>query len=774
MGMNRAIKTTIYMLLLFSAALQGAFATVSSVTVTAAPRSVIGGVQYYLAGQSYTFRVQATSANTMKSDWNSIVLNIDNSGVNTITISVDTDTQTAATGLNLVGVVDNSIYATGNLDYDITVMVRWDATELANAARNVSATVSDDTPSSLGNNSAAVSFGVSASVKAMNFVQTGAAGDAKITPLHDTFNVTGVIVYNVASATALDTIPAGNIASVSLLRNPGAVATGFVNGAALPSFSFPVSISYFNGPGLGNYTWQVRVVMQAAVGGTTEDSANTLAIRCDRVRITDIQFLAGGGVSTAPNYWRSTNVPGVTIRVFANMENGAGNVEGNTIVRIRYDYGAGAVDTDVTILSGAASGDAVITYPVVAAGNTLLPGGYIINYRGEEIIGGPYDEIAPYGQHVNTAITQDPTQVNVYWDNVDPPRNFAIGSVFATTGVHTTTASSLTLNWTPLVAGGANGDFSSYKIYVKRSVDAVWNVINSGTDPTLGIIGTSSATVLGLVPFTNYDYRLSAIDVFGNETALGDMITGTIGTKPVSVAVTLSDGILQHADASFATYIPATVRPLRNSAIRVTLDIVTAGTYPDQVNLHIGNALIPALPVPSADRINCSKTAPNRYVGYIPTTHPYNIVGGQIWFVVEMIYNGVSVFVDHDGGASYIDYEWNFFIDPSLAVNFTPWPTRILNNVITDANPVAYPSYYLTDNAFVTIEIYDIKGRHVATLLDRAPRLAGQNIKDQGWNGTNKANRKVGVGLYYIHIKAERQSDGKTIISKFEKVVMAR
>jgi hypothetical protein len=53
-------------------------------------------------------------------------------------------------------------------------------------------------------------------------------------------------------------------------------------------------------------------------------------------------------------------------------------------------------------------------------------------------------------------------------------------------------------------------------------------------------------------------------------------------------------------------------------------------------------------------------------------------------------------------------------------------------------------------------------------------RKAGQNIKEQGWRGTNKYNKKLGIGLYYIHFKAKRVSDGKVILDSFQKVVVAK
>jgi flagellar hook assembly protein FlgD len=86
---------------------------------------------------------------------------------------------------------------------------------------------------------------------------------------------------------------------------------------------------------------------------------------------------------------------------------------------------------------------------------------------------------------------------------------------------------------------------------------------------------------------------------------------------------------------------------------------------------------------------------------------------------------------------------------------------------------VAYPSYFLTEDAYVTIQVYDIKGRPVATLLERAFRRGGQNIKENGWAGVNKSGNRLGVGLYYIHIEARAAGSGRTILNEFEKVVVA-
>ena len=172
---------------------------------------------------------------------------------------------------------------------------------------------------------------------------------------------------------------------------------------------------------------------------------------------------------------------------------------------------------------------------------------------------------------------------------------------------------------------------------------------------------------------------------------------------------------------------------------------------------------------------------PNQWNAYIPDTSPLIDVGKNTGFILELIRGGVKSYADHNSEledpaipatVTPNDYEWAFTI--SSAPKFTPWPTRILNNVITNKNPVAYPSFYLTDDAYVTIKAYDIKGRVVDTLLDKGFRNGGQNIKEGGWRGSNRSGKKLGPGLYYINIKARRASDGRVILNENEKVVVAR
>jgi hypothetical protein len=296
------------------------------------------------------------------------------------------------------------------------------------------------------------------------------------------------------------------------------------------------------------------------------------------------------------------------------------------------------------------------------------------------------------------------------------------------------------------------------------------------------------------------------VDVFGNEVANTNYLYipnvpptpdyGTASTVASTINVSISDGITRYEDKSFTDDPLASARPLRKTAIRISMFIVGVDALPDEVNI-IG---IPNVADPSADgsvvlagaldpadegtayfRYSGLKVGPNQWNAYIPDTSPLINVGQNTGFILELVRGGVKSYADHNSEledpavpatVTPNDYEWTFTI--SSAPQFTPWPTRILNNVITDRNPLAYPSFYLTDDAFVTIKAYDIKGRVVDTLLDRGFRKGGQNIKEGGWRGSNRSGKKLGPGLYYINIKARRASDGRVILNENEKVVVAR
>jgi len=802
--------------------------TINSVTLTPAnPTLLSNGLSYYLAGKAYIFTVQVTDPDVAAwGDITDVRVTIPNS------VNIVVALNPGGTG-NRLGDISSStgpvdviqanipvIDTPNNFTVTLGIRFRWDTAE-SNwaAARSIvgSATTTVPANNTL-TNTKLVSYGVNSSIRILNFAQDGDASDGRVNPWHTAFNVTGTIVYDVPGASSTDAVhlvaDAGageyNAAGAELYRNGN--ATGHTD-AAPAALSITVTAEWFITLGwataAGNHNWTVRVTMNTA--GGPETSTNTLAINCDRIEVTLIEFINGGGVGpTGPifkaDYYRNVNVPGTQIRVTAELDNAGTPMVGNTYI-VFQDNSASSNQFTVLIANGQPQGVVNITYPAVPA-DVPDNATTALTYTAIRVYGGAYDgDIAAAEGQDNPADIPQPIHPTFYWDSNDPPG--ANGTNFTAWIGQTQTSFSFTINWTPLTEGAPDldADFYTYRIYHKSAASSTWLVVDRNTTgyATLGTINTGSVSISGLSPITIYNYYLTAVDVFGQEVVF-DTVTGAdqayedapaanpdgdyfgkIATAAVTILTDITDGVDEYDDDSFTGNISATTRPVRKSAIRVRFSI-SGGTEVDAVNIIVaadpGANLVnistgQLIGVEGTDywKYSCTNPFPNSWVGYIPETNPLMAIGSNVKFIIGLIKSGVEVYADHDseGEAPPGDpnnYEWNFAVVKQTT--FKPWPVRILNNVITKKHPVAYPSYYLSDDAYVTIRVFDIKGRQVVTLLDNAYRRGGQNIKERGWRGDNKAQRKLGVGLYYIQIRAKRASDGKVILNKFRKVVMAR
>lgn len=799
MGTIRYIGIVITVLAIVLAPASVTRGTINFITLTLVnpgdnPTSLSNGSGYYLAGKTYSFQINVVDPDitgwAQLTDVRIIIPNTTN-----IVVSLNP----SGTGVGLpVTVVSGAVNAVATVtgDYNNCTVIfeitfRWDTPESVWASRTMTASA---TSTNTRTTDRIVSYGVCSTVKIINFAQNGVAADAMVNPWHDAFNVTGAVIYNVPGATIADrlnTVDPGEITNTTLYIDGN--ATGFSDAVMADDLSYTVTAQYIDlnlVTKLGNHSWSVQCSM--ATAGASEGSANTLVLNCDQVQVTAIAFLNGGGVD-APNYYRSVNVPGTQVRVTARMQNGGGNVVGNTTVTVRNVTEGPAGDITVLIANGQGSGIGDVTNPTTVNGTTEVD-----TYRIQTVTGGAHGgDTAPNGQSDETRITQ-PANPVIYWDDDDPPGPDS--APFTTGSSPSPTAYSLTFSWQALTTAGPDfdGDFYTYRLYYKEQASPVWLIVDRNTAgyAALGAIGagTVTATIPDLRPITNYDYYITAIDVFGNEVDVLNYFpsspSGTAATIASTVEVSITDGIDSFDNSSFDNP-AASARLLRKTAIRVSMFIVGAGDLPDSVNViaakdgatdivAAGAGVINGALKENTDyfRLSSIKTGPNQWNAYIPDTNTTLInVGTDVRFILELVKGGVPTYLDHDsefeaapGDPS--NHEWTFRINS--APTFTPWPTRVLNNVLTEENPICYPSYYLTDDAYVSIKAYDIKGRPIATLLDNVYRKGGQNIKEGGWRGNNRSNKKLGVGLYYLHFKATRASDGQVILNSFKKVVMAR
>jgi hypothetical protein len=771
-----------------------AYGTIASVILTPAnPTNLSNGLSYYLAGMTYNFTVQVIDGDiTSWAQLTNVQITIPNS--TNIVLSINP----SGTGVGLPvtvssGTVDADADVSGtfnNCTITFNVTIRWDTPESNfSTLRTMTVSVSSSFPAANTSTlTADGNYGVCSSIRVLNFIQDGVAADGMINPYHDIFHLTGRVVYNIPGVTSADTVADITAATTIMLNG---VDTLITSGAVLPDLDFTIPSGTVSAP--GNNVWRLLAVMSTA--GGPESSFNSLTVDCDEVEITSIAFVNGGGIN-APAYYRSVNVPGTEVTVTARLADSGGAMIGNTTVRLRnFTDNNPAEDIYVVIPNGSTTGTAVVNDPLVIA---AAPSSNLKSYRAEIIEGGSYGGDMVNGQNVNGNINQ-PGAVSIYWDNGYYP--WALSTPFTTWTSVSATAYSLTFSWTAPLAGAPNQDFYSYRVYYKNAADILYQLVDRNTTgyAALANSATTSVTIQGLVPLTNYDYYITAVDVFGQEVPLPQAMPAgaadQAGTLASTISVSLNDGISTYENDAFTLsgLDNPTDRPVRKTAINFKVFIVAAGDLPDVVNILAANtttanlivagvinpALVPLENTPTGFyRISTLKTGSNTWSGYIPDTNPLIAVGTDVKFIVETIKDGVSSYADNNSEtetpltADPNDYPFTFAV--TLQTKFTPWPTRVLNNVITSKNPIAYPAYYLTDDAYVSIAVYDIKGRSVKILLDNSFRKGGQNIKEGGWVGDNKSRNKVGIGLYYMHFKAKRASDGKVILDSIQKVVVAR
>lgn len=117
---------------------------------------------------------------------------------------------------------------------------------------------------------------------------------------------------------------------------------------------------------------------------------------------------------------------------------------------------------------------------------------------------------------------------------------------------------------------------------------------------------------------------------------------------------------------------------------------------------------------------------------------------------------------------SYSDTLLKFTVSPKtyLPENITPLPGefKLLQNYPNPFNQTTTIGFTLTRSDFVSLNIYDLLGRRVKTLvLEKLP--AGYNSVT--WNGTDESGKDVASGIYFYELKSgDLTETQKLILSK--------
>ncbi len=91
----------------------------------------------------------------------------------------------------------------------------------------------------------------------------------------------------------------------------------------------------------------------------------------------------------------------------------------------------------------------------------------------------------------------------------------------------------------------------------------------------------------------------------------------------------------------------------------------------------------------------------------------------------------------------------------TVTITLPPMEATLYQNYPNPFNPSTRIEYYIPGRSMVRLEIFDVKGRLVKTLVS--------GIKPEGedsvlWNGTNRFDESVSSGVYYYRLRAGKKN----------------
>jgi len=122
----------------------------------------------------------------------------------------------------------------------------------------------------------------------------------------------------------------------------------------------------------------------------------------------------------------------------------------------------------------------------------------------------------------------------------------------------------------------------------------------------------------------------------------------------------------------------------------------------------------------------------------------------------DLYYPNENIVVD-----LYFSTETTVIVDDN---NLISADIRIISNYPNPFNPVTRLNYKLIKNNFVNLTIYDVKGYHVKTLINKKQPAGVYSII---WDGTNNIGQEVVGGVYFFCIQSDQYiHSGKMLFIK--------
>ena len=87
--------------------------------------------------------------------------------------------------------------------------------------------------------------------------------------------------------------------------------------------------------------------------------------------------------------------------------------------------------------------------------------------------------------------------------------------------------------------------------------------------------------------------------------------------------------------------------------------------------------------------------------------------------------------------------------------------TQLYSNIPNPFNPLTTISYQVSEPCIVVLEIYNIKGQKIKTLLNEIKEIGFYDVE---WNGKDDNNQSVSSGLYLYRMKTKNYSEMKKML----------
>ncbi|MGE5458615.1 MAG: T9SS type A sorting domain-containing protein, partial [Methanococcaceae archaeon] len=95
------------------------------------------------------------------------------------------------------------------------------------------------------------------------------------------------------------------------------------------------------------------------------------------------------------------------------------------------------------------------------------------------------------------------------------------------------------------------------------------------------------------------------------------------------------------------------------------------------------------------------------------------------------------------------------------AENKTPTEFGLGQNYPNPFNPSTRISYNITKPGTVKLNVFDVMGRHVKTLVDTNQQSGNYSVI---WNGVNDLGQKISSGIYFYSLSSNEMTETKKMI----------